>query len=176
MFCTAASLPQPTQLSPLRQLPPWQPSPRLEGAPRCRVGQIFLLGPEPRDSLSRGQVVDHFFLARSSIIFSLRQGQLGGKDEPRSRTTWPSRSVSRKRRCLRVMGLLTAMKFRHRSRSHHGAHTALQRCLGQDVVSQIAQHTAGVGQLGAAQVDLVVCHSKTCCPPETKWGQACGRC
>ena len=41
---------------------------------------------------------------------------------------------------------------------HYGAHAALQRYLGQDVVPQIAQHTAGVGQLGAAQVDLVVCH------------------
>ena len=39
---------------------------------------------------------------------------------------------------------------------HDGAHAALQRCLGQDVVPQIAQHPAGVGQLGAAQVDLVV--------------------
>ena len=37
-----------------------------------------------------------------------------------------------------------------------GLHTALQRYLGQDVVPQIAQHAAGVGQLGAAQVDLVV--------------------
>ena len=37
-------------------------------------------------------------------------------------------------------------------------HAALQRYLGQDVVPQIAQHAAGVGQLGAAQVDLVVCH------------------
>ena len=41
---------------------------------------------------------------------------------------------------------------------HYGAHAALQRYLGQDVVPQIAQHAAGVGQLGAAQVDLVVCH------------------
>ena len=41
---------------------------------------------------------------------------------------------------------------------HDGAHAALQRYLGQDVVPQIAQHAAGVGQLGAAQVDLVVCH------------------
>ena len=39
---------------------------------------------------------------------------------------------------------------------HDGA--ALQRYLGQDVVPQIAQNAAGVGQLGAAQVDLVVCH------------------
>ena len=39
-----------------------------------------------------------------------------------------------------------------------GAHAALQRDLGQNVVPQIAQHAAGVGQLGAAQVDLVVCH------------------
>ena len=39
---------------------------------------------------------------------------------------------------------------------HYGAHAALQRYLGQDVVPQIAQHAAGVGQLGAAQVDLVV--------------------
>ena len=41
---------------------------------------------------------------------------------------------------------------------HNGAHATLQRYLGQDVVPQIAQHAAGVGQLGAAQVDLVVCH------------------
>ena len=34
--------------------------------------------------------------------------------------------------------------------------TALQRDLGEDVVAQVAQHSAGVGQLGAAQVDLVV--------------------
>ena len=40
---------------------------------------------------------------------------------------------------------------------HDGAHTALQRYLGQDV-PQIAQHAAGVGQLGAAEVDLAVCH------------------
>ena len=39
---------------------------------------------------------------------------------------------------------------------HDGAHAALQRYLGQDVVPQIAKHAAGVGQLGAAQVDLVV--------------------
>ena len=30
--------------------------------------------------------------------------------------------------------------------------------LEEDVVAQVAQHSAGVGQLGAAQVDLVVCH------------------
>ena len=41
-------------------------------------------------------------------------------------------------------------------RTADGAHAALQRYLGQDVVPQIAQHAAGVGQLGAAQVDLVV--------------------
>ena len=35
-----------------------------------------------------------------------------------------------------------------------GAHAALQRDLGQDVVPQT--HAAGVGQLGAAQVDLVL--------------------
>ena len=35
---------------------------------------------------------------------------------------------------------------------------ALQRYLGQDVVPQIAQRAAGVGQLGAAEVDLAVCH------------------
>ena len=34
----------------------------------------------------------------------------------------------------------------------------LQRDLGEDVVAQVAQHSAGVGQLGAAQVDLVVRH------------------
>ena len=41
---------------------------------------------------------------------------------------------------------------------HDGAHAALQRYLGQDVVPQIAQRAAGVGQLRAAQVDLVVRH------------------
>ena len=45
-----------------------------------------------------------------------------------------------------------------RARLHNGAHSALQRDLGQDVVAQVAQHSAGVGQLGAAQVDLVVRH------------------
>ena len=52
---------------------------------------------------------------------------------------------------------------------HDGARAALQRHLGQDVVPQIAQHAAGVGQL-----DLVVCHHphelKDRCPPETKLG------
>ena len=46
------------------------------------------------------------------------------------------------------MGPLTATKC---------PSSALQRYLG-DVVPQIAQHAAGVGQLGAAQVDLAVCH------------------
>ena len=41
---------------------------------------------------------------------------------------------------------------------HNGTHSALQRDLGEDVVAQVAQHSAGVGQLGAAQVDLVVRH------------------
>ena len=45
-----------------------------------------------------------------------------------------------------------------RARLHNGTHTALQRDLGEDVVAQVAQHFAGVGQLGAAQVDLVVRH------------------
>ena len=51
-----------------------------------------------------------------------------------------------------MMGPLTAMKC------PSSAHAALQRYLGQDVVPQIAQHAAGVGQLGAAEVDLAVCH------------------
>ena len=52
---------------------------------------------------------------------------------------------------------------------HNGAHAALQRYLGQDVVPQIAQHAAGVGQLGAAQVDLAVAiHAYTCCPPKLR--------
>ena len=45
-----------------------------------------------------------------------------------------------------------------RARLHNGTHAALQRDLGEDVVAQVPQHAAGVGQLGAAQVDLVVCH------------------
>ena len=40
----------------------------------------------------------------------------------------------------------------------HNGNSALQRDLGEDVVAQVAQHSAGVGQLGAAQVDLVVRH------------------
>ena len=36
--------------------------------------------------------------------------------------------------------------------------TRRQRRPGEDVVAQVAQHAAGVGQLGAAQVDLVVRH------------------
>ena len=48
-----------------------------------------------------------------------------------------------------------------RAHLHNGTHSALQRDLGEDVVAQVAQHSAGVGQLGAAQ---------TCCPPETKLG------
>ena len=47
---------------------------------------------------------------------------------------------------------------------HYGAHAALQRYLGQDVVPQIAQHAAGVGQ------PIILTNSKTCCPPETKLG------
>ena len=67
--------------------------------------------------------------------------------------------------CLRVTGPLRAMKC------PSSEHSALQRDLGEDVVAQVAQHSAGVGQLGAAQVDLIMrTNSKTCCPPETKLG------
>ena len=64
---------------------------------------------------------------------------------------------------------------------HDGAHAALQRYLGQDVVPQIAQHAAGVGQLGAAQVDLVVCHHphefrRPAARQRRSSGRACGRC
>ena len=55
--------------------------------------------------------------------------------------------------CLRVTGPLRAMKC-----PSSDAHAALQRDLGEDVVAQVAQHSAGVGQLGAVQVDLVVRH------------------
>ena len=44
------------------------------------------------------------------------------------------------------------------ARLHNRTHSALQRDLGEDVVAQVAQHSAGVGQLGAAQVDLVRHH------------------
>ena len=61
--------------------------------------------------------------------------------------------------CLRVTGPLRAMKCpSSEPRLHNGTHAALQRDLGEDVVAQVAQHSAGVGQLGAAQVDLVVRH------------------
>ena len=49
-----------------------------------------------------------------------------------------------------------------------GTHSALQRDLGEDVVAQVAQHAAGVGQLGAAQVDLVVRHLKDLLPAGDK--------
>ena len=60
--------------------------------------------------------------------------------------------------CLRVTGPLRAMKCRCLSHFRNATHSALQRDLGEDVVAQVAQHAAGVGQLGAAQVELVVRH------------------
>ena len=42
----------------------------------------------------------------------------------------------------------------------HGALGTLFLQRGEDVVAQVAQHSAGVGQLGAAQVDLVARHHK----------------
>ena len=59
--------------------------------------------------------------------------------------------------CLRVTGPLRAMKCPS-SEPVSTMVPALQRDLGEDVVAQVAQHSAGVGQLGAAQVDLVVRH------------------
>ena len=58
--------------------------------------------------------------------------------------------------CLRVTGPLRAMKCL----SSEPVSTMVPTPLfsGEDVVAQVAQHSAGVGQLGAAQVDLVVCH------------------
>ena len=55
-----------------------------------------------------------------------------------------------------VTGPLMAMKCP--SSEPNGTHSALQRDLAENVVAQVAQHSAGVGQLGAAQVDLVVRH------------------
>ena len=52
--------------------------------------------------------------------------------------------------CLRVTGPLRAMKC--------PSSEPVSTMVGEDVVAQVAQHSAGVGQLGAAQVDLVVCH------------------
>ena len=54
--------------------------------------------------------------------------------------------------CLRATGPLRAMKCPSSKPVSTGAHAALQRDLGEDVVAQVAQHSAGVGQLGAAQV------------------------
>ena len=54
------------------------------------------------------------------------------------------------------------------ARLHNGTHSALQRDLEEDVVAQVAQHSAGVGQLGSAGRPCT--NSKTCCPPETKLG------
>ena len=59
--------------------------------------------------------------------------------------------------CLRVTGEGHEAPI-VRARLHNSTHSALQRDLGEDVVAQVAQHSAGVGQLGAAQVDLVVRH------------------
>ena len=58
------------------------------------------------------------------------------------------------------------------ARLHNATHSALQRDLGEDVVAQVAQRSAGVGQLGAAQVDLVVRHraDELQRPAETKLG------
>ena len=71
------------------------------------------------------------------------------KDDPRSRTTLPSRSVRRKRMCLRVTGPLRAIKCPSSEPVSTMVHSALQRDLGQNVVAQVAQHFAGVGQAGA---------------------------
>ena len=46
--------------------------------------------------------------------------------------------------CLRATGL-RAMKRPSSDRLQNGAHAALQRDLGEDVVAQVAQHSAGVG-------------------------------
>ena len=63
-----------------------------------------------------------------------------------------------------------------RARLHNGTHSALQRDLGQNVVAQVAQHSAGVGQLGAAQVDLVVRHhpDESAARRRRSSGPACG--
>ena len=58
--------------------------------------------------------------------------------------------------CLRVTGPLRAMKCPSSEPVSTMVPTPLD--LGEDVVAQVAQHSAGVGQLGAAQVDLVVRH------------------
>ena len=64
-----------------------------------------------------------------------------------------------------------------RARLHNGTHSALQRDLGEDVVAQVAQHSAGVGQLGAAQVDLcaiIRTNSKPAARRRRSSGPACG--
>ena len=60
--------------------------------------------------------------------------------------------------CLTVTGPLRAMKCPSFEPVSTMVPTPLFSDLGEDVVAQVAQHSAGVGQLGAAQVDLVVCH------------------
>ena len=55
--------------------------------------------------------------------------------------------------CLRVTGRMRAMKCPSSEPVSTMVPTPLFRDLGED-----AQHSASVGQLGAAQVDLVVCH------------------
>ena len=60
--------------------------------------------------------------------------------------------------CLRVTGPLRAMKCPSSEPVSTMVPTPLFSVIfGEDVVAaQVAQHSAGVGQLGTAQVDLVV--------------------
>ena len=61
--------------------------------------------------------------------------------------------------CLRVTGPLKGNEVPVVGARVHNGNPLRSSCdLGEDVVAQVAQHSAGVGQLGAAQVDLVVRH------------------
>ena len=69
--------------------------------------------------------------------------------------------LAARRSALKVRGVDAFEPVAHEvpvvgARLHNGAHATLQRDLGEDVVAQVAQHSAGVGQLGAA--DLVARH------------------
>ena len=74
-----------------------------------------------------------------SILFNYTWSRYNtnDKDDPRSRTTLPSRSVRRKRMCLRVTGPLRAMKCPS-SEPVSTMVPTLQRDLGEDVVAQVA--------------------------------------
>ena len=99
-----------------------------------------------------------------SVLLRLRRPVVFGRLHPFNYTwsryrTNESRSVSRKRMRLRVTGPLRAMKCPSSRPVSTMVPTPLFSVILERMSSpMVAQHSAGVGQLGAAQVDLVVRH------------------